>query len=88
MSTTTQNSASQRRRVHYVFNNQEVPRLTIRQLFDTRRFSRLTAVTGELDADFFNQHLSDLIQVEIALGAQEQVTPQTADEAATKGALT
>ncbi len=52
MSTTTQNSASQRRRVHYVFNNQEVPRLTIRQLFDTCRFSRLTAVTGELDADF------------------------------------
>ena len=88
MSTTTQNSASQRRRVHYVFNNQEVPRLTIRQLFDTRRFSRLTAVTGELDADFFNQHLSDFIQVEIALGAPEQTTPQTADETATKGALT
>ena len=88
MSTTTQNSASQRRRVHYVFNNQEVPRLTIRQLFDTRRFSRLTAVTGELDADFFNQHLSDFIQIEIALGAPEQTAPQTADETATKGALT
>lgn len=61
--------------------------MKISQLFDARRFNRLTAVTGDVTADFFNRYLSNFIKVELALQTPKASDAKTADEVITKEAL-
>lgn len=75
------------KKIHIVFNGQETPPMKISQLFDARRFNRLTAVTGDVTADFFNRYLSNFIKVELALQTPKASDAKTADEVITKEAL-
>lgn len=75
------------KKIHIVFNGQETPPMKISQLFDARRFNRLTAVTGNVTADFFNRYLSNFIKVELALQTPKASDAKTADEVITKEAL-
>ena len=75
------------KKIHIVFNGQETPPMKISQLFDARRFNRLTAVTGDVTADFFNRYLSNFIKVELALQTPKVSDAKTADEVITKEAL-
>ena len=75
------------KKIHIVFNGQETPPMKISQLFDARRFNRLTAVTGDVTADFFNRYLSNFIKVELALQTPKASNAKTADEVITKEAL-
>ena len=75
------------KKIHIVFNGQETPPMKISQLFDARRFNRLTAVTGDVTADFFNCYLSNFIKVELALQTPKASDAKTADEVITKEAL-
>ncbi len=75
------------KKIHIVFNGQETPPMKISQLFDARRFNRLTAVTGDVTANFFNRYLSNFIKVELALQTPKASDAKTADEVITKEAL-
>lgn len=75
-------------KLNIVFNGQKTPPLKISQLFDARRFTHFTAITGNLEADFINQYLSKFIQVEIVIGAHEKSEKRNASEVITKTALT
>ena len=75
------------KKIHIVFNGQETPPMKISQLFDARRFNRLTAVTENVTADFFNRYLSNFIKVELALQTPKASDAKTADEVITKEAL-
>lgn len=75
-------------KLHIVFNGQKIPPLKINQLFDSRRFNRFTAITGDIDADFINRYLSKFIQVEVVRGARPNATVKSANEMITKVALT
>ena len=75
------------KKIHIVFNGQETPPMKISQLFDARRFNQLTAVTGDVTADFFNRYLSNFIKVELALQTPKASDAKTADEVITKEAL-
>ena len=76
------------KKIHIVFNGQDTPPLKISQLFDANKFNRLTAVTGNVTADFINQYLSRFIKVEVALSSPENYEAKTGDEVITKVALT
>ncbi|WP_076461442.1 hypothetical protein [Limosilactobacillus caccae] len=76
------------KKIHIVFNGQDTPPLKISQLFDAVKFNRLTAVTGNVTADFINQYLSKFIKVDIALSAPESDEAKTGDDVITKVALT
>ncbi|KRK55065.1 hypothetical protein FC31_GL001592 [Limosilactobacillus antri DSM 16041] len=71
-----------------MFNGQKTPPLKVNQLFDSRRFNRFTAITGETDADFVNRYLSKFIQAEVVLGASPAKHVNSASEVITKVALT
>lgn len=75
-------------KIHIAFDGQETPPLKIHQLFDPRKYDRLTAVTGDVTADFINQYLSKFLQVEIALSQSNQRHHYSAEEMVTKVALT
>lgn len=75
------------RKIHIVFDGQETPPLKIYQLFDPQKYDQLTAVTGEVTADFINKYLSKFISIDVALNAQP-TTELSADEMVTKVALT
>ncbi|WP_242362777.1 ATP-binding protein [Limosilactobacillus antri] len=81
-------SESDLTKLHIVFNGQKTPPLKVNQLFDSRRFNRFTAITGEADADFVNRYLSKFIQAEVVLGASPAKHVNSASEVITKVALT
>ncbi|EEW53219.1 ATP-binding protein [Limosilactobacillus antri] len=81
-------SESDLTKLHIVFNGQKTPPLKVNQLFDSRRFNRFTAITGETDADFVNRYLSKFIQAEVVLGASPAKHVNSASEVITKVALT
>lgn len=76
------------KKIHIVFNGQDTPPLKISQLFDSVKYNRLTAVTGNVTADFINQYLSKFIKVDIALSTPENDEAKTGDDVITKVALT
>lgn len=76
------------KKIHIAFDGQETPPLKINQLFDTKRFDQLTAITGHISADFINKYLSDFISVNIVLNSVKDTSELSADEMVTKGALT
>lgn len=74
-------------RFHVVYNSQESPRLTVRQIFDTRKYTQFLGVTGKLSPDFVNDNLANFVKTEIVVGSPEERERHSAAEMVTKVAL-
>lgn len=91
MARTTKKSTKQKvkqpTRFHVVYNNQESPYLSVRQIFDSRKYNQLIGVTGKLSPDFVNDNLANFVKTEIVVGSPEEREDHTAAEMVTKVAL-
>lgn len=62
-----------------IYNNQIQNDMTIEQIFDTQKYSKLIAVTYSASPAFINRYLTGFKQLEIVIGANDQIAQKVSN---------